>query len=121
MAGENVVQEDVVQEEVVEIEEMPQFSFSKLSWGDTKKLVLMQVKVGEASQKNDAAAMMEAFDGLQKYLARVVVSIPREWLSEDAPDGLVWSDPNSFDWVGGDRFQDLLGAMSQAQTARKKT
>lgn len=48
--------------------------------------------------------------------AQVVVDIPREWLTKDAPEEIDWSDPeNLLDYIKGDYDEAL---MNQVTTAR---
>lgn len=110
--------ETVVNEAAVN-EEQPTFDFSRLTWGDTKKMTILQASIARATETGNIDAMTEAFDAIQQYLAKVVVSVPGAWVVPDAPDTLDWTDPDSYDWLRSDRFQTLMEAMGAAQQASR--
>jgi hypothetical protein len=56
----------------------------------------------------------EILAGFEAKLARVLVSVPRAWLVEEAPETLDWTDPTSLDWLKGPRMKALQAAMSNA-------
>lgn len=97
-------------------EDQPTFDVSRLSWRDTKLGYRAQVMIGKAHAEGDVALMDEALAGMEHLLARAVLTVPRAWLVEDAPEVIDWRDPAAFDWLQGNRFSDLLTAMNTATT-----
>lgn len=53
----------------------------------------------------------------EALIAQVLVDVPREWLSPDAPDDLDWSDPASQDWLLENRYTSLVQALTAARQA----
>ena len=54
----------------------------------------------------------------EQLIAQVLVSVPREWLSDDAPKDLDWSKSESLDWVLEVEYPTLVQAL---QTARQQS
>lgn len=94
----------------------PTFDLSNLSWKDSKALSLQQIKVARAQSDRDAAGLEAGYAGIESFLAKVVVSVPRDWLVADAPEEIDWSDPASFDWLRGSHMKKLMLAVAEAQT-----
>jgi len=115
---------------MVVAEEQPVFNFERFSWKDAKNISRIQAEARRASalladtesiKDKDtfeaAWADQEAvFDKLQAYICRVLVSVPRSWVVEDAPEDLNWSDPTSLDWLRSPSFSKLQDAMISAST-----
>lgn len=126
-------------------DEQPVFDFDELSWGDSKDVTRLISKVGAISAKAQAlnamntdelsaaqldkrqrdieandAALVDAMDGIQKFMAAVVISIPQSWLVRRAPDNPDWNDPASFDYLRSSRFMDLVAAFQGAEANEKK-
>lgn len=53
-------------------------------------------------------------------LAQVLVSVPREWLSNDAPEELDWHDPESLGYVLEVRYAELVQALTLARRENSK-
>ena len=53
----------------------------------------------------------------EKLLCEVLVSVPREWLAEDAPAGLNFREPEALDWLLDAKFQGLIEAMAEARNS----
>jgi hypothetical protein len=51
-------------------------------------------------------------DDQTRLLAMVLVSVPREWLSSDAPEELDWHDPESLGYVLEARYGELVQALT---------
>jgi hypothetical protein len=92
------------------------FDLSRLSWKDSKALSVQQMKLARAQDERDVAGVEAGFNGLETFLAKVVVDVPRDWLVADAPEVIDWSDPASFDWLRGGRMKDLMKAVADAQS-----
>lgn len=98
----------------------------KISWGNARRFSLLQSKMAAAQQALQRAAegedaealdramtrVGEAMDAIQAVVASVVIELPREWLVEDAPEDLAWSDPKSLDWLEASRFNDLMALVA---------
>ena len=93
----------------------PLFDFSRRSWKDAKDVTLREMRRRDAALKNDVALMEQVFDEQQAALAKVLVSVPRDWLVPDAPEKLDWRDPASLDWVQEMRMDDIYTAMNEAR------
>lgn len=55
-----------------------------------------------------------------ELLAQVLVSIPREWLSADAPEELDWHDPESLGYVLEARYVELVQGLTLARRENSK-
>lgn len=53
----------------------------------------------------------------EALLSEVLVSVPRDWLVEDAPEGLDWRKAESLDWLLDVQFQPLIEAMAEARNS----
>lgn len=95
----------------------PRFRFPVMSWGDSRRFAVLQARLRRLGREDCSPEETAAcFDELQQMLARLVVSVPREWLVEGAPEHLDWSDPASFDWLIADRIADLQQALIEARS-----
>lgn len=68
---------------------------------------------------------MEGFDELvskrDELICRVLVDVPRDWLIDDAPEAIDWSDPaNLQDYLQMNRMDDLLTELGEARNNREK-
>lgn len=96
-------------------EEKPVFNFDDLSWADSKELSLAQTRIRTANAAGDIEGLISGFADMQRFLARVVVSIPRDWLVNSAPEQIDWSDSASFDLLKAKRMRDVLKLLDEAQ------
>lgn len=94
----------------------PTFDLSNLSWKDSKSLSTLQIRMSNATAARDEGALMACFDSMQTYLTRVVRDVPKGWLVNDAPAGLDWGDPVSYDWLRSDKMTALMKALGDAQS-----
>lgn len=53
----------------------------------------------------------------ERLLCEVLVSVPREWVADDAPEGLDWRKAESLDWLLDVKFQPLIEAMAEARNS----
>ena len=66
--------------------------------------------------KAEAIGRIDALEAEREALiAEVLVSVPREWLTPDAPDDLDWHKPESLEWLLDAKFDALLQAMAGAR------
>lgn len=93
----------------------PEFDFARLSWKDSKALSAAQLRIRQAQAANDVAALEDGFAAIERFLARVVVSVPRGWLVEGAEAPASWAVPGAFDVLRSDAMQKLLMATNEAQ------
>lgn len=87
-----------------EPEELP--VLKRLSWGSAKKFTAFQWRI--RTLDGDPDALLALWMEIQAEMAKVVVSVPRSWVVEDAPKNLDWSKAESFEWVDSDRMTALL-------------
>lgn len=100
----------------------PEFRFPVMSWGESKRLSILQTRLRKLRDENTTAEEMEAvFGELNALLARFVSFVPYDWLVEGAPENLDWGDPASFDWMRSDRVGELQVAMVEARTPESVT
>lgn len=102
----------------------PRFDFNEISWGDSLKLTEAQTVISEISILENLGSaemrrMMECFESIKGYLAKVCTHVPQAWLAKDAPDNLDWSNPQSFNYIKQKRVRDLMQAMGKAQETEK--
>ena len=94
----------------------PQFDLSRLSWKDSKALSVQQMRLAKAQAERDIDGIEAGYANLEKSLSLVVVSVPRDWLVDGAPEDIDWSDPASFNWLRSTGMRDLVKAFGEAQT-----
>lgn len=109
--------------------DMPVFDFSRESYKDSRDRqvaatdairlgnIIQAMTRGESvpfDQIPTGADMERVYANLDLYLARVLTSVPQDWLVPDAPGELDWHDPTSLDWVRADKINALRDAMNQA-------
>lgn len=52
----------------------------------------------------------------QRYImSRVLVSVPRAWLDDEAPEELDWSQPESLEYVQEQRYAELIQAFTEGR------
>lgn len=102
-ANNKKAQEDVI-ESSPEAEALP--VLKRLSWGSAKKFTAFQWRI--RTLDGDPDALLALWMEIQAEMAKVVVSVPRSWVVEDAPEQLDWSKAESFEWVDSDRMTALL-------------
>lgn len=99
----------------------PEFDFSNLSWKESKEMDYARTKIRKGEAEADVVTMEQGFNEMQQFLAKITVGVPRAWLVADAPEEIDWSDPDSFDYLRGNRMQDLMRAYMEAmQDSQKK-
>lgn len=97
--------------------DVPRFRFPVMSWGESKRLTILQTRLRKLRDDATTTEEMEAvFGELNALLARFVAYVPQSWLVEGAPEGLDWADPASFDWMRSDKVGELQRAMVEART-----
>ncbi|MBZ0294497.1 MAG: hypothetical protein K8L99_18175 [Anaerolineae bacterium] len=122
-------------------EAKPEFDFSHISRRWTKQWLHTMTTVSEAQlelteieqaddpavQKQQARRQLELVQSIERLMgdqesmiAQVLKTVPREWLPDDAPDDLDWSNPESLEWVLESRYAELVDAMQAARQADPK-
>lgn len=95
--------------------EVPVLDFSHYSVEDaveSGRLLLLKAK---AEMELDIEAFDQADADSCLHMSRVIVSMPRDWLIDDAPKKIVWSEAGSLDYLAGDRFTDFLALMLKGE------
>jgi hypothetical protein len=94
-------------------EPKPVFDFNKteLAWGESFDYMTGRWDMIYPKPTTDLRAAADAVFG---YLAKITVSIPREWLIKDAPPNPDWSDPKSFRLIRRKDMQKLFQAAEDA-------
>lgn len=98
----------------------PVFDIENLSWADSKKMAAYGLMLGTAQDTNDIELLDRAFLSLASVLAKCVVSVPSDWLVKDAPKDLVWSDPDSFEYMKVYRVRTLQANLNEFVEDRAK-
>jgi hypothetical protein len=62
----------------------------------------------EYKEKFDAEA-----DAQSDLICRILKSVPKTWLTDDAPADIDWSNPESLDYIQVDRYAQLLQLIGQ--------
>ena len=91
----------------------PEFDFSNFSWRDDRRIMILQAKIGKAAEDHDIEAIEEGYLEIERFFAIILVSVPREWLVKNAPASIDWSQPDSLQWLRGDKSKDLLTALQE--------
>jgi len=99
---------DELELDQIEGEEIPEELpvLKRLSWGSAKRFTAFQWRIRTLDGNPDA--LLALWMEIQAEMAKVVVSVPRSWVVEDAPKNLDWSKAESFEWVDSDRMTALL-------------
>jgi len=103
----------------IEQEEKPVFTMKKLSCKDEKEygFARNRILVGNFSADDNERWVTV----LTRTLSLAVVSVPRDWLVDDAPQDIDWSKCESFDylaWGGIDRLHSAF--MAYRESLQKK-
>ena len=100
----------------------PEFDFSSLSWGDSEALEMVQYRTRKAQEALDLEEIRACQSEVVHYVARVLVTLPREWMLDNAPDAPDWHDAENIrKYVRGDKIRALLIALQEAQTPEAST
>lgn len=89
-------------------EELPEFDWGNFSYKDSKRVRALTYEYEhrpEDASFEDELAFDEAFE---KELAKLIVSVPRSWLVNDAPEEIDWSDVRSLEYIRGNKFGKLI-------------
>ncbi len=78
----------------------------ELEW-DEEEFEEALVELEEMTQSTEASIM------------KILVSIPRSWLTPDAPETLDWSDPESLNWLRADKGEALMEEAAEARAPEK--
>lgn len=69
------------------------------------ELALMQ-EVAEVMER-----VVEAYATRDRLVCQVLVSVPRDWVGDEAPKKLDWSNPESLEWLKLGRFEALTAEL----------
>lgn len=79
---------------------------------------------GAQQRMREQVQVMRAIQALAEeqagLLAQVLVSVPREWLTKDAPEELDWSDPESQGYILETRYAELVQGLTLARRENSK-
>ena len=111
--------------------EQPVFDYTNYSRKEQKAFTRKQAKMARlASQiansteffdtEDEFEDAQDEFDRLveegEALTMRLIVSVPRDWLTVDAPADLDWDDPASINWIRVDKSRELMDAAGEAQS-----
>lgn len=121
------------------IDNGPEFDFSGINrkwskrWMNTLTRVgELEVQIAELSEAEENGSqrarqqlnLIQEFERMgaeqEKLLSEVLVSVPQNWLSADAPDDLDWHDPESLDYVLETRYPQLIQSLQAARQLNSK-
>lgn len=104
-------------------DEQPVYDFGEMSWGDTKALISVKDEFRSAGASGDVGKVIEVFAKIERYIAPLIVSMPRSWLVKRAPELIDFCSPGGFDHLKTNRFLDVMSAVidhaSEAQNTSK--
>jgi hypothetical protein len=124
-----------MQKKVTRIEPQPTFDFTKVGrgfmreWGASVERATRYTKVLMNLQPNgNSREDLEEFETLSEeykekfdaeadvqseMISRILKSVPKTWLTDDAPESIDWSNPESLDYIQVDRYAQLLQTIGQ--------
>ncbi len=117
MSALTSMQQETILKLVDEVVEKPVFDLDELSWGDSKKIMLLTDKLNKAGC--DAAAQIPIFEELEPLIAGLTLSVPRSWLVKRAPDPWRLSQPGALNYLKRDRLMDLFQAVIDGITSKE--
>ncbi|MCZ2097239.1 MAG: hypothetical protein LC121_13465 [Anaerolineae bacterium] len=91
------------------------------------RLRRVMAQLADSSGLDDDAfdAKMDELDRLvedaERAIALILVSVPRAWLVDNAPESLDWSDVASLAWVRSDKMDVLREAAVEARAPENVT
>lgn len=110
-------------------EDQPVFDYSNYSHGDYRELDIQQKRLARLNVQlydYDQYATDDAFEAaltqyrkmsmdVNGFLCRVLVSVPRAYLVENAPVKLDWNDPKSLQYIRHDKMRELRDLAIEAR------
>lgn len=111
------------------LDEKPVFDFSRSSYKDARVFGRLQLEINHLNKRimsagadTDITALLDELDAMgdrqEQHIMKVVVSVPRAWMIEGAPDTVNWQDNAALRWLRSDKFLILLDAITEAQNAK---
>lgn len=110
----------------------PRFDFSQVSRRWSKRFIETMTGVSEVTlaledSADDARRQVELLRNIQQLseeqealLCAVLVDVPRDWLTKDAPAEIDWSDVTSLDYVLDVKSAALFQALQIARQGQSK-
>jgi len=110
-------------------DEQPVFDFSGYSHGQARAVSIDLMRAQRlAAQIDDASVFktedefedaivryQELVDKLESFTSSVLVSVPRAYLVDGAPDQIDWANVESLSWIRQDKFQALQQMIGEAR------
>lgn len=97
----------------------PVFDRSRISHRESKQVTVLQVRVQAAQRDLDADMVERCLEEIDAFFAKILVSVPHDYLLDGAPENLDWSDPSSLNWIRADKYDDLLAASNPTAGGKK--
>lgn len=95
----------------------PEFDFEDLSWGEGQDVELLQARIQKAAEEGDLQAIEASYSNIMDFLARVVVSVPEDWIVRKMRgQSIDWSNKDNYRLaLRNDKAMPLLKALGEAQ------
>ncbi len=98
-----------------ETAEAPIFDFEDISWGESKQLSRLLLRLGGMiTDGGDSADAITEIEKIEAAIAPYIVSVPRSWLVKRAPASIDWQTTGALNHLRRARFGDLLAAVAVA-------
>jgi hypothetical protein len=120
---------------VQRLDPQPTFDFTKVGrgfmkeWGASVERATRYTKVlMDLRPDGNSRAALEEFEALSdeykekfdaeadvqsEMISRILKTVPKAWLTSDAPAEIDWSNPESLDYIQVDRYAQLLQTIGQ--------
>lgn len=98
-------------------EDAPVFDFEDISWGESKQLSRLLLRLGTMMTESNGGDNADAINEIEKIEAAIapyIVSVPRAWLVKRAPAEIDWQQAGALNHLRRARFGDLLAAVAVA-------
>lgn len=91
------------------------FDRSRITHGESKQVAVMSMRLQQAQKDMDADKVEACLDAIDVILAKMVVSVPADWL----PEGVKMGEARWLDHLPQDRYEEIM-AMAQPSTPGEK-
>lgn len=93
--------------------EGPVINFEQMSQGETEEIARIALAIESATIANDAAKILELFVEMRAAIAPHIVSIPRSWFVDRAPETIDYL--KDLTWLSRPKFVELIQAVTAGE------
>lgn len=87
---------------------------SKLTYGETKRILILRMKLQKAEKELDVDALEKAMNEMGALIEKPIVSVPASYFVEEAPAEALALQPGWLDWISQEAFLELQNAAAEA-------